>query len=437
MRLPGRFLRIWEITWQPLAVLLAISLLLGSSSLPPGDRTERVRAFTRQVEFDYVQWTLDALQIKFTQAALGDSDYITEAARKQIVLDYLDLVGQTQRTEWEISLLFTDPNTPNPQQAAQPLRHKLEQLRSQRDQIAPLAESILQSQVSYVTNRMGLTLGGQPTPPVLYHSTPLPLALIVSPREVIRQDESISLLPDLTTDQRAEIEERVDHSLNVSSLVVDIGGVGTYPTMVQQTSSLAWLSEVVSHEWVHNYLTLRPLGINYLTSPALRVMNETTASIAGKEIGRAVLEQFYPELLPPPSPQPAPAPPKLPEEPPAFDFRKEMNITRVTVDQLLAEGKVEEAEAYMEARRQIFWEQGYHSLRKLNQAYFAFYGAYADEPGGASGASEDPVGTAVRALRAQSPSLTAFINRMSWFYSFEQLQQAVSQGDVDQTTPGS
>ena len=49
----------------------------------------------------------------------------------------------------------------------------------------------------------------------------------------------------------------------------------------------------------------------------------------------------------------------------------------------------------MEQRRQLFVENGYY-IRKLNQAYFAFYGAYADVPGGAAG--EDPVGPAVRAL---------------------------------------
>jgi hypothetical protein len=79
----------------------------------------------------------------------------------------------------------------------------------------------------------------------------------------------------------------------------------------------------------------------------------------------------------------------------------------------------------MEQRRQLFWENGY-GIRKLNQAYFAFHGAYADEP--LSAAGEDPVGAAVRALRAQSPSLAHFLNRISWMTSFEQLKQAVEAG---------
>jgi hypothetical protein len=101
-----------------------------------------------------------------------------------------------------------------------------------------------------------------------------------------------------------------------------------------------------------------------------------------------------------------------------------MRTTRVTVDDLLAKGKVEEAEAYMEQRRQFFWDHGYQ-IRKINQAYFAFYGAYADQPGGAAGA--DPVGAAVRTLRARSATLADFIKRMSWMSSFNQLRQAVGQ----------
>ncbi|GAP17362.1 hypothetical protein, partial [Levilinea saccharolytica] len=111
-----------------------------------------------------------------------------------------------------------------------------------------------------------------------------------------------------------------------------------------------------------------------------------------------------------------------PAEPPAFDFRAEMHITRVEADRLLADGKVDEAEAYMEARRQVFYANGY-VLRRLNQAYFAFHGAYADTPLGAAG--EDPVGPAVRALRAQSGSLREFLNRISWMDEFADLQKAL------------
>jgi hypothetical protein len=404
-------------------VFLLGFVVLGSSSLPPGDRTELVRAHTRNIEFDYVGWSFDALGLKFAQSSLGTSKYLSQDAQHILVLEYLDLVTGIQMAEGQLNNVYADPNIGDLQSASGDLRQELEVLYAQREKIGPVAEGILQSQISHIVAEFGLGLGGQPVPPVLYHNTPLPYALIVSPRTVIRQDEDISLLPDLTVDKHVELEEEVDNNLDVSSLVVPIGGVGVYPTMVQETNNLDWLSEVVAHEWTHNFLSLRPLGINYFTSPELRVMNETTASIAGKEMGRAVLETFYPELVPPPEPGTEPL---EPTEPLAFDFRAEMHETRLTVDELLAEGEIDEAESYMERRRSFFWEHGY-PIRKLNQAYFAFYGAYADEPGGAAGAAEDPIGEAVRALRAQSPSLAAFLNRISWITSFEQLQRVVEE----------
>ena len=165
-----------------------------------------------------------------------------------------------------------------------------------------------------------------------------------------------------------------------------------------------------------------------METPELRTMNETTASIAGTEIGALVLKRFYPELIAAsiPTTKLAALNPFSPifkplSAPPPFDFRAEMHETRITVDALLADGKINEAESYMEQRRQIFIQNGY-LIRKLNQAYFAFYGAYADVPGGAAG--EDPVGPAVRALRAKSASLADFLNRISRMTSFDQLKQA-------------
>ena len=410
--------------------MIAAVLLLQRSDIEPGDLTQRVRGFTREIEFDYAGWGWDALVLKFRQVALGVVDYLPAETQKQLVLDYLDMIRQINQLEAVLNDLYADPAVVDPESASAQVRQKLDELYDQRDHLGPLAEAILQNQLTAVAADFGLTLGGQSLPPVLYHVTPLPLALIVSPREIIRQDVDISLIPDLTVADRDALEAQVDESLDVSSLAVSIGGVGMYPTMVMQTTNLNWLAEVVAHEWIHNVLTLRPLGASYLSSPELRIMNETTASIAGKELGAALIERYYPEFAPQPEPTPAEdeetiATPEPSPEPPAFDFRAEMHETRVNVDQMLADGQIEEAEAYMEARRQIFWENGYH-IRKLNQAYFAFHGAYADTPGGAAGAA-DPVGPAVRTLRDQSASLAEFINRISWMWRFDQLETAVAE----------
>jgi hypothetical protein len=409
-------------------IWLLVVLVLSGSIVSPGDSTERVRAFTRAIEFDYLAWTLNAFGVKIGQLALGVGEYLSAADRKQIVLDYLELVRKIQQGEGQVSNIYADPLIEDPEAASIDLRLQLEDLRERQALLEPLAEQVLQIQISVVTADFDLSLGGQPIPPVLFRTTPPPDALIISPREVIRQDANISIRPDLTIDQISALEDSIDRRLGVSSLVVGIGGIGLYPTMVMQTTDINWLTEIVAHEWIHNYLTLRPLGINYLTSPELRTMNETVASIAGKEIGRAVVERFYPEFtpqLPEPSladEQSEPTQPAAPEQPLPFDYRAEMRETRVQTDRLLAEGEIEAAETYLELRRRFFWDNGYR-IRKLNQAYFAFYGAYADEPGGAAGA--DPVGAAVRTLRAQTTSLAEFIDRIAWMWSFEQLQRAV------------
>jgi hypothetical protein len=98
-----------------------------------------------------------------------------------------------------------------------------------------------------------------------------------------------------------------------------------------------------------------------------------------------------------------------------------MHQTRVHADELLAVGQVEEAEAYMEARRQVFVENGYQ-IRKINQAYFAFYGSYADEQGAAG---SNPIGPALRELRYYSPSLVDFIASVRGVTTFEEVQRAL------------
>jgi len=390
------------------------------------DPLERVRALTRPIEFDYVSWTIDAFVIKLGQIALDTSGYLPEEDRSSTVLEALDLLQQINQAEAKLNDIYADPNTSDPASASLDLRNQIRSLREKRAQLEPLAEAIIQDQVSQIAVQAGLTFWGQAIPPVLYHSTPPPDALIISPRDVIRQDQDISISPDITVDQMDVLENQVDQSLNVSSLVVGIGGIGVYPTMVMETTDINGLTEVVAHEWIHNYLTLHPLGFSYMDSPELRTMNETVATIAGKELSRAVVAEYYPEFLPA---QVTPAAPTNDQSqtlsPAPFDFRAEMHLTRLTVDQLLSEGKIDLAETYMEQRRVFFWEQGYH-IRKLNQAYFAFYGAYADQPGGEAGL--DPVGAAVRLLREKSASLADFIKRIAWMWNFEQLQKAVGAG---------
>jgi hypothetical protein len=384
---------------------------------------EKIRAYTRRIEFDFVTWTIDAIYIKGLQFAVGPERTLTEQQQHAIVGEYLAAVKEMGEIQNSLETIYSDPAILDRKAAAAATLVRRENVQHTLDELGPLSESILQEQVNAVLTDFHLTLGGQAVPPVLFHATPLPMALIVSPRSEIRQEANISLLPEMTLEENIALENQVEKALDVSTLVVPIGGVGTYPTMVRMYDHLPWLVDVISHEWVHNYLTLRPLGVNYEASPEMRTMNETTASLAEGEIGEAMLKRFYPEFFQVPSANGQPISNGKTARPAAvFDFRQEMHQTRVMVDQLLQEGKITEAEKYMENRRNLFWDNGYQ-IRRLNQAYFAFYGSYADQPGGEAGT--DPVGPAVRALRQQSSSLADFINRISWMTSFEQLQKAV------------
>lgn len=425
-RMLYRIGRILELT-----IILVVLILIGGSDAPRFTGSiDRTRVYTRQIEFDYPNWVWDATRTKIEQAAIQTPYTFDRGTSKQIVFEYLRVTSDLAQTEYRIEQIYADPNTTDTDTdtATSFLRSQRDQLTARQNTLAPFAESILQLQLSDTLAKLGLTVIGQPLPPVLYHSSRTPLALIVSQRDEIVQIANISVLPNLTLDEQIELEYKVTDSLDVSTLVVRIGGVGVYPTMVMETTDLRWMLNTIAHEWTHNYLNIRPLGLNYSTTPELRTMNETTASIVGDEVGRYVIQEYYPELSASDSSRELVLynehylPSTSLDDPQPFDFRAEMYQTRVRAEELLAEGKIEEAEAYMEARRQVFWQNGY-LLRKLNQAYFAFHGAYADVPGGAAG--EDPVGPAVRALRAQSASLKDFIKTIARMTSFEQLQEAI------------
>jgi hypothetical protein len=424
---------IWFLRGLSSAFCVFMLLLLSASGPLAPEAPRQVHLLAWQHAFDYTTWTFQAVWSKLGQSTLASPRYLDQPAQLRSVREYLRLMDEMQRLEEEIRRIYADPTYPDPAQASALQRAELETLRLQYRAVAPLAEATLEMQVTEVLRELNLTLGGQPMPWVLFQITPLPQNLVVSPRDRIEQKTTYLLNPDLTTDQAEAVEARVDERMDVSSLVVPVGGIAFYPTMVMRTTALGWLSDTIAHEWIHIYLAYQPLGWNYTTSPELRTMNETTASIAGNEIGRRVMERYYPELLQRYEPtrqlaavQNGPIGPD--NFPPPFDHRREMYKTRVHAEELLAQGKIEEAEAYFEQRRQIFWARGY-AIRKLNQAYFAFHGAYADVPGGAAG--EDPVGPAVRELRARSASLKDFLDQIGQMSSFEELQAALAETQQD------
>lgn len=408
------------------AVALALVVALVRFDVPPyGDRGAMLDRLLAGRQFDFPAWLASAALVKVGHELTLAQNGMGDAEQAEFVREYMRSVTRLQALNRRIEAAYVDPNVADPAAETAQLRAERDALRADLAARQNLAEAVLQEQVESVLREEGFAIGGQLMPPLRFRFTELPDVLIMSRRDHIERIASRELATGLPVDELDAIEGQVDRRFDVSSLVTPIGGLGAYPTMLPETGALRWVLGTAAHEWVHNYLlfTLSPVGMNYDGDPALRTINETTATIVEREIEARVIERYYPELAAPPPP-PAPAKPAAPApEPPAFDFREAMRETRLRVDALLAEGKIDDAEAYMEQRRRLFVENGY-MLRKLNQAYFAFHGSYNADPGGSPAAGADPVGPAVQALRARSASLGDFLRAVGAITSFEDLQNA-------------
>ncbi|GAI86090.1 unnamed protein product, partial [marine sediment metagenome] len=112
----------------------------------------------------------------------------------------------------------------------------------------------------------------------------------------------IPLKQGLSLEEMESIEAEAD-KLGVSSLVVELGGFGgTYPTFVTDEASLRFTIDTAAEEWLHQYLTFKPLGFLYLLdiigvsrNYEIATMNETLASMVSKEIGSILNEKYYPQ----------------------------------------------------------------------------------------------------------------------------------------------
>lgn len=402
-------------------ILVAIALLVVGSSVESVNPLDGLRKYTRGVEFDFVEWEVSALFNKAVSAALKLERFLDEEQQVAVTKTWLSGTEEVIALEQDL-LTAQNDSSPDRDGLVQAAKSRLDQKKEDQNRLAKLAEAILQNQAELTLAKAGFGIGGQILPPVLYQVSDLPLNLIISPRTEIRNELSTSLDAGLDAVEKDEIETGIYKDYDLSALVEPVGGIGAYPTMVMRTTNLNWLTETIAHEWIHNYLTFFPLGIRYYVNDQMRTINETTASLAGKEIGLDLIIAYYPERTPRYYLQMPTYTTVLAEGAESlnpFDFRAEMHKTRVRVDALLTEGRVDQAETYMENRRGFFWENGYR-LRKINQAYFAFYGSYNDTPGGGA-SGEDPVGPAVRELRSRSSSLNQFLQMVRSVKSFDQL----------------
>ncbi|GAB4335536.1 MAG: hypothetical protein Kow00117_18570 [Phototrophicales bacterium] len=411
---------IWRIVKWTLGAILFV-FLIQRSTYPLHLDWNAISLVVSDHKFDYLTWELEALISKASHTLWGQHRYMDEAARSQFVRDYMADLAVAQSLEAQIDQLYLDGADISTLQA----QH--DALRDTLNQRQPIVENILESQISAVLIDQGFGVLGQLLPPISMRFTQMPNLLIVSRRDRIERYVELAIEP-LPLAEIERIEQRVDHTRNVSSIVVPLGGMALYPAMIQESSDLRWVIETFAHEWIHHYFFFFPLGLNYFVAtdsadPEALIINETAADIFGKAVADLVFVQYYPELLT--------------EDTRVFtvytattefDFGAEMHITRVMVDQLMARmaalreqpfititttvknqalihETILKAEQYMEQRRLLFNANGYR-IRKLNQAYFAFYGGYQGGIPGIGG--EDPIGPAVQAIFAASQTLHDF-----------------------------
>ncbi|MBI4216912.1 MAG: hypothetical protein HY687_05945 [Chloroflexi bacterium] len=381
---------------------LLVGALLALPALAPGrDRPQEPpwEAATRPYGFPLVSWELEHLPQKWLfalgQALGGESK--TTAEKRERVRAYFQLVS-------ELSHLSEGEGARRAILEAQKAAWKGE------------VEATLEEEVAAVLEEEGLASPlGFLFPPVDFTFSDLPRVLIISPRERIEVMDRGLLRPVSAAEMEA-IEAaaeaggpEVQHPHGVSALVTPIGGIATYPAMVLPSATLEGATETIAHEWLHAYFFFQPLGRGYFGDYQVATINETAASMAGREMGERALTRLG--VVREQGPETEPARPREPSE-----LELALRETRLEVDALLAEGKIGEAEALMEARQRALVGKGYQ-IRKLNQAYFAFYGSYADAPGAVS-----PVGEQLRELRRRSPTLGAFVRAAAGIGSAGELE---------------
>src|SRR5450432_1814551 len=337
-----------------LTVFAAAYLALGAADAPSSNSlNELVLGKARDNLFNYVEWEADAIGQKFSQQLTGAAGYLTDEQGARYVHDYLALVGQLQSTQAQIDALYGNPAIVDRDAASVALRAQRDTLTAQVNSKQPLAESIIEQQIAAELQVEGFGSLGAILPPRSTHLTKLPMLLVVSPRDKIKFELAINLR-SMDAEDSEQLETSLDHDLNISSLVVPLGGLSLYPSMAEQSGYAFGVFDTVAHEWTHHYLYFFPLGLEYESSNETRIINESTATLLGGEVGGKTIERFYsayPDMIAQ-VPKPAPAVQATPV-PGAFDFGAALNETRVNVDALLAGGKVSEAEAYMETRRQL------------------------------------------------------------------------------------
>jgi hypothetical protein len=281
-------------------VTVAMLALLGRSTLDANGVTwARVNTEISGWGWDIIGWEAAAIAGKLRAGLDQPVAHLDAPARAAVVRDYVARSERIDGLEGQINRLAAAAGSQITPELAQ-VQAAIDGLRHEQHLRQAAVEQIIEGQVGEQLAAAGLTVGNTVLPPVLFTFSEAPRKLIVSPRHRIDTAYWAMLDPELPVDARERIETAIFANEDLSAYVTHIGGLGAFPTLVIDRGGLPWLLSTVAHEWVHNYLTLFPLGISYGQNAEVTILNETVADIVGDEIGAAALAQHYPELVPTP-----------------------------------------------------------------------------------------------------------------------------------------
>ncbi len=374
--------------------IVATLLLWGGG----GDyRPSALEVATAPYGYDLLRWEASNFFDKWLRKLGGSLPWSSSLPRNERVVlaeEYFRLSEEERSLERELL-------TTGGEDAA--LRGRTEELRQRRLAIQPVVEETIESEIAAILVEEGFaSRTGLVFPPVDTVFESSPSVLVLSPRDRIFRQETTLLKPGIDDREREALEDLVFQDRNLSALVENTGGVAVYPSVVSPYRSLRDALVTTAHEWLHHWFFFRPLGQHYWDSPDMTTLNETAATLGGQAIGDRAFATMTGEVV-----ERAPPDERSKTGPGAFDFRAEMRDTRLHTEELLAEARIEEAEAYMDERRRLMVENGYN-IRKINQAYFAFHGSYAT-----SAASVSPIDGQLRGLLERSESLREFLRRVA------------------------
>jgi len=401
------------------AMLLLPALLVSGCRTSP-TLENQLNGIVAPYGFSIFNWEVKSLSQEISQVFSGTDK--AQPDQSQVVVDYFAIMDKINAEEQTIEDITSGVTSGD----VTAHLNTLLTLEQQRDSLATQAQFVLESQVRATLNSLGIynpldcILSLKSTfPPVLLRLQEPPKLLVVSPLGNISRLATIPLNNNMSLDNINKLEDAVS-ALGVSALVVDLGGIATYPSFVANRYGLQFALNTAVEEWFHQYLFFRPLGFRYgleemgFNEPDyIVIMNETLAGIVSDEVANIIYNTYYASYYPPASSSGGDT------APPTFNFNSFMRNTRLTVDSMLAQGQISQAKTYMEQQRLILVAHG-RQIRKLNQAFFAFYGSYADQPG-----FENPIADNLTTLRDKSATLAAFVEQASGFTNPNELAQAV------------